>query len=114
MPLYHYQIGFPKDLEIKPEFGLKYSTHAKMEMLRDRNGTIERVPKNFIPRTDKVIEVETDSLHRPTKIVFRHHYDGIFDVVVVMQLPDKVVRTVWLNSRSDHHRTLDRSHYDKP
>ena len=114
MPLYHYQVGFPKGLEFKPLFGFTYSLHARMEAMRDRYGPVKMFPQNFLPRTDKVVEAETDSMGNLVKIVFRKYYDAVYDLVIVLDVRTKVVKTVWLNARADTHHTLDRSRYDKP
>lgn len=114
MPLYHYQIGFPKDLKFEPLFGFNYSLHARLEAMKDRFGKIDHFPQNFLPRTDKVVEAETDAFGKLVKIVFRKYYDAKFDLVIVLFVPTKTVKTMWLNARSDTHKTLDRSRYDKP
>jgi len=115
--LYHFQVGFPKGVEnnlkkIGKISNVEYLFHAKKAAMNDRYGIID-LPKTLNLSTSKIIEVEVLN-NRVTKIVFRTHYDVKFDLVVVMNLPDLSVRTVWLNSKTDKHRTLDRSKYDKP
>ena len=48
---------------------------------------------------------------RITKVVYRQHYDSKHDLCLVINFTISRVITVWLNEKSDHHRTLDRSRY---
>ncbi len=80
--------------------------------MNDRYGIID-LPTSVNISTSKIIEVEVIN-NKVTKMVFRTKYDATFDIIIVMNLPDLSVRTVWLNKRSDKHRTLDRNKYDKP
>lgn len=115
--LYHFEVGFPKGVEknlkkIGTVNNIEYLFHAKKAAMNDRYGIIE-LPDTLNVAKSKIIEVEVLN-NRVTKMVFRTAYDNKFDIVVVMNLPDLSVRTIWLNKRSDKHRTLDRSKYDKP
>ena len=79
MPLYHYQIGLPK-VDLKPVFGLVGSAHAREEAARDYYGALT-LPDKFLPRTDKVIEIETDAAGEVVKILARKYLDARDDVV---------------------------------
>jgi hypothetical protein len=116
MPLYHYQLGIPQQVraQIKPLFGLRYSPHAREEAYCDRYGHVRELPRHFLPRVARVIEAETDASGALVKVLARQPYDKNDDVVFAVNVPDKVVKTVWRNSRKDTHRTLDASKYDKP
>lgn len=115
MKLFHFQAyGFPKAITFAPLFGFKYSEHAYRESQQDGNCRIEKLPQNFIPRTDRVIEIETDDAGNLIKILFRKHYNVEFDLVIALMVETKMVKTVWVNSKRDTHRTLDRSRYDRP
>ena len=115
MPLYHYQIGFPKQMEeIRPVFGLIPSHHAKVAAVSDPRGLI-KLPLNFIPRTAQVIEVETDMSGRKIlKILARQPMDNRNDVVYAFLPDSKLIKTAWLQTHNDLHKTLDRSKYDAP
>ena len=115
MPLYHFEIGFPKNLEKNvKKIGkqkLEYGFHAKKAAMNDRYGIID-LPESLDFSKAKLIEAEVIN-NRLTKMVLRASYDNRFDLIVVVNT-DLTVRTVWLNSRRDKHRTLDRSKYDLP
>jgi len=112
MSLYHFEIGFPKGLETK--FGVievTYKRHALNAAETDRYGRID-LPRTINTDTAKAIEVEVIN-RQVVKIVYRTKYNDDFDLILVLSR-DASVRTVWLNSVNDKHKTLDRSKYDKP
>lgn len=113
MKRYHYQIGFPKGVTFAPVFGIKYSLHAREQALEDRYGQLVKLPVHFLPRVAKIIEIEMED-EEVTKILYRQKYDENLDIVVALIPQAKMVKTVWVNERSDAHRTLDRSQYDRP
>ena len=117
MSLYHFEVGFPKGVEknlkkIGKVTNVEYLFHAKRAAMHDRYGIID-LPDAVNLSTSKIIEVEVLN-NKVTKVVFRILYDNKFDLVLVMNLPNLSIRTVWLNSKTDKHRTLDRNKYDKP
>jgi len=113
MPLYHYQVGFPKGLSFRPTLGLIASQHAQMARYTDPRGVIT-LPKAFLPASAKVIEVETDDAGKVIKIVARQPHDDKNDVVYAF-IPDaKLIKTAWLQDKHDAHRTLQRWRYDTP
>lgn len=116
MPLYHYQLGIPSRVidQIRPLFGLTYSAHAREEAHRDPYGAVNALPKHFLPRVARIVEVETDESGTLTKILARQYLDARDDLVFAVLVATKTVKTVWRNSRADTHRTLDRSKYVVP
>jgi hypothetical protein len=116
MPLYHAEVGIPASArgQIKPIFGLHYSPHAREEAVHDRYGHVKELPRHFLPRVAKVIEVETDDQGKLVKVLARQQYDARDDIVYAVNVATKVVKTVWRNSRNDTHRTLDRAKYALP
>jgi len=112
MSLYHFEIGFPKGLITK--FGVievTYKRHALNAAETDRYGRID-LPRTINTDTAKAIEVEVIN-RQVVKIVYRTKYNDDFDLILVLSR-DASVRTVWLNSVNDKHKTLDRNKYDKP
>lgn len=105
--LYHRDVGFPKDLSdgITPDTKLTYTRHALRAAEDERLGRLpQRVPEHF-----DVIEVEVVN-KRVTKSVIRFRFTLKDDLVLVV-LPDGVVKTVWVNAHTDSHRTLNTSRY---
>jgi hypothetical protein len=115
MSLYHEAFGFPSGHE-RPIFTgmLTYSQHALQEADSDRYGRIA-LPTKFDARATnaKLIEVEFDDRkRRVVKQVWRQSLDAQRDLVLVITY-DGYVKTVWVNLKSDAHRTLDGSKYVK-
>ena len=113
MPLFHFEVGFPAGLSFTPLFNLTPSVHAKQESVKDFRGIIT-LPKHFLPRTSKVIEVETDWKGELVKILARQPHDDKNDVVFAISVKNKVIKTAWLQNKDDLHKTLDRSKYNIP
>lgn len=88
------------DYEILP----RYSHHAIEASADDRYGKIE-LPDSFNLSRMELVELEVVN-NRPFKAVVRMHYDYRNDLVVVILLETFVVKSVWLNRKSDNHRTL--------
>lgn len=105
--LFHKDIGIPANLT-GPSVGLQlvYSNHAIDQSIR-KDITLP----SFLSRYT-LVEVEIDRKWIQ-KWVVRVHYSDQDDLVLVVQ-PDGFVRTVWLNSKTDTHKTLDRSQYARP
>lgn len=117
MSLYHFEIGFPHNTEknikkIGKVTNVEYLFHAKRAAMNDRYGIID-LPDTVNLSTSKIIEVEIIN-NKVKKVVFRIPYDKKFDLVLVMNIPDLSIRTVWFNSKTDKYKTLDKSKYDKP
>lgn len=89
----------------------RYGDHARFEAQVDRYGKIA-LPKTLDLSKMKVIEVEVID-GRVTKILFRGSLDATRDLCIVLT-SDMYVKTVWVNLKSDNHRTLNRAKYDLP
>lgn len=110
--LYHTDLGFPDSLELREGYYIepKYSAHALKAAKEDRYGIIN-LPKTIEFSKKAIIEVETKDNVEADKIVVRIPYSGEDDLCLVILLDSKVVKTVWLNKRSDKHNTLDKNKY---
>ena len=89
---------------------LTYGYHARNEALSDRYGEIP-LPSHFFAEGAKLIEAEfcTQRL-RLTKQVWRQPLDDYRDLALVLSTGG-FVRTVWVNVRSDTHKSLNKSKY---
>ena len=115
MGLYHSEVYMPKLLQ-QPCFEgrLRYSRHAIDEANSDRYGDITPPPYFYVEGKEKLIEVETDSkTGKVVKQVWRQALDDERDIVLVITA-DGNVKTLWVNLKTDKHKTLDRSRYIKP
>lgn len=115
MKLYH------KDVFFKPHFhtfamkgvSLKFSAHL-VERLIERGIDTKKIPViiNNVANV-KVIEVETEddgmTVH---KQLVRYPYDSSNDLVMAI-VRNGLVKTAWVNSKTDNHRTLDKSKYER-
>lgn len=99
--------------KINTKFGvidLNYSNHALQAANNDRYGNID-LPDSVDTNKAKLIELEVVNNRYLSKIVYRMEYDSEYDICIVI-IPERwFVKTVWLNRKSDKHRTLDRSKY---
>lgn len=91
---------------------LTLSYHAELAARTDRYGLIE-IPEYFDAKHARLIEIEVDPVLGVTKRVFRQRYNDRFDLVLVI-LANWKVKTVWLNKRTDVHRTLNAAKYVQP
>lgn len=111
MDLYHAEIGLPKGFRLPTaRVELVWTRHADAARTHDRYGVIPRVAT--LPLSSfKVIEVGVEG-RKVAKVVIRGHLDAKRDVIFVL-IPGKkwIVKSVWMNLRSDSHKTLDRSRY---
>lgn len=110
--LYHYQIGFPK---INTNFGrleLRYSQHAIHASVSDCYGDI-KLPRQLNTEKAKLVEIEVEN-DRVIKAVYRVAHCEQFDLVIVVIPARALVKTVWLNSKTDKHQTLNRYKYATP
>lgn len=108
--LYHFQLCIPHAYQ-KPVFEgeLEYSGHAVREAENDRYGQIS-LPERFVARGARLIEVEAvDAV--VVKQLWRQKLDESRDLVMAIT-PDGFVRTVWVNTAADGHRTLDPRRYE--
>lgn len=112
--LYHYQIGFPANMKApRGVLALSYSEHARQASRSDRYGVIN-LPEYIHADVALLVEAEVSVVGRVEKAVYRIPLDYHRDLVIVVIPKSGVVKTVWVNSQRDKHRTLDRSKYGKP
>jgi hypothetical protein len=93
---------------------LRYSIHAQQEFLRDRYNSKQDavLPDSHTIAQTEVVEMEIIG-GWAKKIVIRFSLDAHRDWVMAL-IPREdgwMVKTVWINLKSDKHRTLDRSRY---
>ena len=99
---YNEQVYMPELKWKDVDYQLRYSPHSKEQM--EIKG-IDEAP-NFINFSQvEIVEMEVAS-GKPFKVLARQAYDSEFDIVHVILLKSLIVKTVWLNGRSDKHRTL--------
>lgn len=120
--LYHREIGFPKNwIDLLPrnfspfDVKLKYGSHAREEAFSDRYGSIQ-LPQYLSLKGGgiELFELEIKDgvvVNVVVKMGVRVNHDALNDIVVIFQPRDGFVRTVWLNRKSDSHKTLDASKY---
>jgi hypothetical protein len=112
--LYHKDVFMPKSLyQFCPtgEFPVEYSEHALEAAQNDRYGCI-LLTCNLKLEKSHIIEVEvTDK--RVSKVLYRLPYTSKFDLMVALVPNTHIVKTVWLNCKSDCHKTLDILRYDR-
>lgn len=109
--LFHTNLFMPNSVK-KPvyEGPLRYGPHALREARSDRFGNIE-LPQCFDASIAQLIEVEFDERKEEVvKQVWRQPLDETRDLVLVVT-KNGFVKTVWVNLKSDKHRTLDASRY---
>jgi Na+-transporting NADH:ubiquinone oxidoreductase subunit NqrA len=116
--LYHYSIGFPDVERFSGIMQLEYSYHALNASNDDKYGMItlpnilDLTGLDLLDTSTRLIEMEvTNGIM--SKGVYRVKYDKRYDLVLVV-LRNGRVKTLWLNSVSDKHVTLDRSKYCTP
>ena len=113
--LYHRDIHLPKEVEpyVGRVYRLLYTAHAQSAAKTDRYGKIDlsKVDKMMKVDLKDVVEAEIDDVAGDvTKLVIRKPYDEQFDIVIAftpnIRSNEGTVRTVWLNRKSDVHKTL--------
>lgn len=111
MALYHTDLFIPENLKLPAgAMLLEYSEHARIEAASDRYGRVE-LP-SFIKFADYTpIEIEVQN-GKVTKVLYRGRYDQTRDLCLVIIPQRRYVKTVWINTHSDRHHTLDTSKYD--
>jgi hypothetical protein len=113
--LYHKDLGYPAPVartlpRFHNRYNLDYTTHARRAAVNsDQYPPIDLPAAVDFGKCDP-IEVEVIG-NRINKIVYRTRYDSDFDLCLVVLMADLLVKTVWLNRRSDKHATLDMSRY---
>lgn len=111
--LYHKQFGMPDLSKVLGHYVCKFTNHALMACLNDRYGKIIP-PLRFEASQANVIEAEILG-NSVAKLVVRQSYNETMDICIAF-IPEKgigraIVKTVWLNEKSDNHETLNKSAY---
>jgi hypothetical protein len=89
---------------------LSYSFHALEEAKKDKYG-YHGLPDFLDIEQSEVIEVETDSLGKPRKVLYRTSYTKDFDLCLVILINENFVKTVWLNEKDDFHDKINKLKY---
>jgi hypothetical protein len=108
--LYHKDIFLPVKKRETGTVKLTYTKHALEAASDDRYGVIEDLPVVLEFSKVDLIELEVSN-GKPVKGVFRQPMDQDNDLVIVVLFNNNLVKTVWLNQRTDKHFTLDKSKY---
>lgn len=108
MLLYHRDLGIPANIT-RPSEGLtlSYSSHAAEQANRKNIWSLPGVLGSYT-----IIEVETDTCGVARKWVLRLPHSHSHDLCMAV-LPSGLVKTVWLNTCEDTHRTLDSTRYER-
>lgn len=111
--LYHIEKGIPEEVKKqmpKAVIELHYSRHAQEARINDRYGEVPEF-KTIDPNNAQVVEAETDGW-KLKKVVYRIPYTETLDCCIVVLTGINLVKTVWVNRKSDNHKTLDLSKYN--
>jgi hypothetical protein len=116
MALYHCEIGFPKGMKFPwGTLPLAYGNHAKQESRKEGVSPFS-LPDYLRTELAQVIEAETNKDGSLQKVVYRLPFSVRDDLVLVVAFDCRpcFVKTLWFNSRTDSHPTLNKSRYDQP
>lgn len=111
MDLYHFEIGFPDTFKAPTHLvRLRWTKHADRARTNDRYGDIPRATFLDLSKC-QVIEIGVEA-GKVIKYVMRTRLDDERDLCIVL-IPGKewTIKTVWVNLKTDLHKTLDRSKY---
>lgn len=112
--LYHHTSTIKFDLPSGIKL-LTYSKHAKLQSKSDRYGEI-KLPVVLDVSKAQIVEIDYCPIHNiVTKFVLRKRYTNLLDLCFVT-IPTEFessyfVKTVWINERTDTHKTLDSKKY---
>lgn len=93
---------------------LIYAKHAAEAVKEEQIRAI--LPRRIVILPEDVVEIEVVN-SQPVKAVIRWPWDDHQDLCLVLQTPSKgsaFVRTVWFNTVTDQHYTLNRSCFARP
>ena len=109
--LYHKDLYMPAGVLALEDREVTFiiSEHAKKAALSDRNGMLT-IPEKIRFDGKDVVEAEFED-GKLKKLVVRIAYDATRDAVYVFNVPDGLLRTVWLNLSTDRHATLKKELY---
>lgn len=102
--LYNEQVYMPKLKVRDVDVQLRYTYHALNAAETDKYGEII-LPDSLNLTQAEVVEMEVVR-GKPYKIVARAKYSHEYDLVFVILVDTLLVKTVWLNSKRDSHKTL--------
>jgi hypothetical protein len=125
--LYHKKVFWYADFDLQARalFNKNYSLHLFEHLLysTDKHGMtmreLDRIIDELMENKRKyfLYEAQTDIHDNVYKCVLRTSYDLDRDISIIFALSKKnelIVRTAWLNNKSDFHNTLDKSKYYFP
>ena len=120
--LFHKSLGLPASIQLpRGRKKMVLTNHAKEAARDDRYGNIApllALYSSFDPATADLVEIETSDRIHVEKAVYRVPLapNSPYDVVLAaVPYGDKyVIKTLWINERSDRHRTLNTRKYSKP
>lgn len=115
MQTFHADVFFPAQiLRLVPRgiIGLIFTEHAQRAARNDRYGQFE-LPFCLDMREARLIEASFGTNGKLVKFVVRIKHTINHDMVLVVAKDrgNYILKTVWLNSASDKHNTLDASKY---
>jgi len=112
--LYHKQIGLPVTVnKALGHYVCKFTMHSLQACLNDRYGKV-KPPLEIDITAQNVVECEILG-QSVAKVVIRQSYNETKDISLAL-IPDgnrAIVKTLWLNDKTDNHLTLDESKYSK-
>lgn len=109
MALYHKEVYWPFKNTPQGVWAVTYSNHAIQAASDDRYGRIPLAPTIDLSSLE-LFEIETKD-NKIVKIVGRARLDATRDICYAILVANKLVKTVWVNLRSDKHRTLRKEQY---
>lgn len=103
--------NFPQAVRNIPSktFNPKYSSHAVEASGNDRYGKIN-LPSTVTFSGKDIFEIEIEN-GRAIKFGIRVNYNEQYDLVLIVKEDSGIVKTVWLNDKSDNHQTLNKKRY---
>lgn len=111
--LYHKDLGIPESILSRCPGRLTitpiYSEHAHKAAGVDRYGKIN-LPAKLEIANARIIEIETCN-DEIVKIVYRLTYTNTHELCVAIIPGSWLVKTLWLNCKTDKHFTLDKAKY---
>ncbi len=119
MPLYHRDIGFPRDVEFPTgRQPLKFGKHAWQRMQERMLKPFAVLHNQIDFRSAELIEAEVANDGTLTQALYRLPLapGSPLDIclVIITGKAYAFVKTVWANARTDNHYSLRRNRYTAP
>lgn len=109
--LYHKDLeNFPTLNVANKEVTPHYTIHAFDSAENDQYDVILLPATINLSKTD-IFEIEIGKHDTIEKICIRMSYSKDYDLCMAIIPDGLIVKTVWLNSRDDNHKTLDKTRY---